>query len=294
MPVEQGLPWHPVATGLAGQAIPFIVAASHAHALPSAPRAPKCKAASSQRAHRSTAVAMEGPWVGFCRQSAPPPPHPPPGPGAGLSLMNTNPGDPSTETPPTAVGRRSIAHRHQTSTRHSPSQWEHRRGTADARVPGDKGGACLAATGLCPILSPADGGGALLQQHHEVPDLTERGLRRQREELGVVVAGGALHVPAPRLIHRPHFLQELPLAGAVPDGVGVGAVAVGHWGYAPPAGLTHFPVRGVWWGTVWGCGRRTGILLGGGGQGGGGERPKGAAKGKQTNTMASCQPPTPI
>ena len=37
MPVEQGLPWHPVATGLAGQAIPFIAAASHAHALPSAP-----------------------------------------------------------------------------------------------------------------------------------------------------------------------------------------------------------------------------------------------------------------
>ena len=37
MPVEQGLPWHPVATGLAGQAIPFIVAASHVHALPSAP-----------------------------------------------------------------------------------------------------------------------------------------------------------------------------------------------------------------------------------------------------------------
>ena len=37
MPVEQGLPWHPVATGLAGQAIPLIVAASHAHALPSAP-----------------------------------------------------------------------------------------------------------------------------------------------------------------------------------------------------------------------------------------------------------------
>ena len=37
MPVEQGLPWHPVATGLAGQAIRFIVAASHAHALPSAP-----------------------------------------------------------------------------------------------------------------------------------------------------------------------------------------------------------------------------------------------------------------
>ena len=36
MPVEQGLPWHPVATGLAGQAIPFIVA-SDAHALPSAP-----------------------------------------------------------------------------------------------------------------------------------------------------------------------------------------------------------------------------------------------------------------
>ena len=37
MPVEQGLPWHPVATGLAGQAIPFVVAASHAHAPPSAP-----------------------------------------------------------------------------------------------------------------------------------------------------------------------------------------------------------------------------------------------------------------
>ena len=37
MPVEQGLPSHPVATGLAGQAIPFIVAASHAHAPPSAP-----------------------------------------------------------------------------------------------------------------------------------------------------------------------------------------------------------------------------------------------------------------
>ena len=37
MPVEQGLPWHPVATGLAGQAVPFIVTASHAHAPPSAP-----------------------------------------------------------------------------------------------------------------------------------------------------------------------------------------------------------------------------------------------------------------
>ena len=37
MPVEQGLPWHPVATGLAGQAIAFVVAASHAHALPSPP-----------------------------------------------------------------------------------------------------------------------------------------------------------------------------------------------------------------------------------------------------------------
>ena len=37
MLVEQGLPWHPVATGLAGQAIPFIVAAFHAHALPSTP-----------------------------------------------------------------------------------------------------------------------------------------------------------------------------------------------------------------------------------------------------------------
>ena len=37
MPVEQGLPWHPVATGLAGQAIPFVVAAFPAHALPSPP-----------------------------------------------------------------------------------------------------------------------------------------------------------------------------------------------------------------------------------------------------------------
>ena len=37
MPVEQGLPWHPVATGLAGRAIPFVVAASHGHAPPSAP-----------------------------------------------------------------------------------------------------------------------------------------------------------------------------------------------------------------------------------------------------------------
>ena len=37
MLAEQGLPWHPVATGLAGQAIPFVVAASHAHALPSPP-----------------------------------------------------------------------------------------------------------------------------------------------------------------------------------------------------------------------------------------------------------------
>ena len=37
MSVEQGLPWHPVATGLAGQTIPFLVAASHVHALPSPP-----------------------------------------------------------------------------------------------------------------------------------------------------------------------------------------------------------------------------------------------------------------
>ena len=35
MPVEQGLPWHPVATGLPGQAIPCVVAAPHVHALPS-------------------------------------------------------------------------------------------------------------------------------------------------------------------------------------------------------------------------------------------------------------------
>ena len=31
MPVEHGLTWHLVATGLAGQAIPFVVAASHVH-----------------------------------------------------------------------------------------------------------------------------------------------------------------------------------------------------------------------------------------------------------------------
>ena len=37
MPVEQGLPWHPIATRLAGQAIPFTIAASRAHALPSPP-----------------------------------------------------------------------------------------------------------------------------------------------------------------------------------------------------------------------------------------------------------------
>ena len=37
MPLEQGLPWHPVATGLAGKAIPFVAVASHAHTLPSAP-----------------------------------------------------------------------------------------------------------------------------------------------------------------------------------------------------------------------------------------------------------------
>ena len=37
MPVEQGLPWHPVATGLASQTIPLVVAASHVHAHPSPP-----------------------------------------------------------------------------------------------------------------------------------------------------------------------------------------------------------------------------------------------------------------
>ena len=35
MPVVQGLPWHPVATGVVGQAIPCVVAAPHAHVLPS-------------------------------------------------------------------------------------------------------------------------------------------------------------------------------------------------------------------------------------------------------------------
>ena len=35
MLVEQGLPWHTVATGLAGQALPCVVAASHEDALPS-------------------------------------------------------------------------------------------------------------------------------------------------------------------------------------------------------------------------------------------------------------------
>ena len=52
MPVEQGLPWHPVATGLAGQAIPFIVAASHAHALPSAPFWFSVPAAPRRHRHR--------------------------------------------------------------------------------------------------------------------------------------------------------------------------------------------------------------------------------------------------
>ena len=37
MRVEQRLPWHPVVTGLATRAIPFVVAASHVHALPSPP-----------------------------------------------------------------------------------------------------------------------------------------------------------------------------------------------------------------------------------------------------------------
>ena len=37
MPVGRGLPWHLVATGLAGHAIPFVVAAPHAHTLPSPP-----------------------------------------------------------------------------------------------------------------------------------------------------------------------------------------------------------------------------------------------------------------
>ena len=37
MRVEQGLPFHPVATGLAGHAIPFAIAASHVHTLPSPP-----------------------------------------------------------------------------------------------------------------------------------------------------------------------------------------------------------------------------------------------------------------
>ena len=33
MPVEQGLPWHPVAAGLPGRVIPCVVAVSHLHAL---------------------------------------------------------------------------------------------------------------------------------------------------------------------------------------------------------------------------------------------------------------------
>ena len=33
MPVEQGLPWHPVATGLAGQAIPPPPPHTHKHTL---------------------------------------------------------------------------------------------------------------------------------------------------------------------------------------------------------------------------------------------------------------------
>ena len=35
MPVEQRLPWHPVATRLASHTLPFLVVASHTHALPS-------------------------------------------------------------------------------------------------------------------------------------------------------------------------------------------------------------------------------------------------------------------
>ena len=43
MPVEHGLPWYPVAMGLAGQAIPCVATTPHAHALPSP--LPPCLAA---------------------------------------------------------------------------------------------------------------------------------------------------------------------------------------------------------------------------------------------------------
>ena len=58
MPVEQGLPWHPVATGLAGQAIPFVVAASHAHALPSPPFRFPVLVASTALLHPSSLSSM--------------------------------------------------------------------------------------------------------------------------------------------------------------------------------------------------------------------------------------------
>ena len=61
MPVEQGLPWHPVATGLAGQAIPFVVAASHAPALPAPPfwfPVPTVLVASPALLHPSSLSAM--------------------------------------------------------------------------------------------------------------------------------------------------------------------------------------------------------------------------------------------
>ena len=68
MPVEQGLPWHPVATGLAGQAIPFVVAASRAHAPPFAPFWFPVPA---------VLVILFPPEA--CRHRAPPPPVAPPG-----------------------------------------------------------------------------------------------------------------------------------------------------------------------------------------------------------------------
>ena len=80
MPVEQGLPWHPVAAGLAGQAIPFIVAASHVHALPSplfwfpVPAVLVASPASLCPSSLSAVLALVPPGVApaFC-VSAPPP-----------------------------------------------------------------------------------------------------------------------------------------------------------------------------------------------------------------------------
>ena len=82
MPVEQELPWHPVVTGLARQAIPCVVAASHAHALPSptfwfpVPAVLVAPPASLPPSSSSAALALIPPGVApaFCVAVLPPPP----------------------------------------------------------------------------------------------------------------------------------------------------------------------------------------------------------------------------